>query len=287
MFSSKKKQKYLLVKDLINDDWEIASHGYTICKCIGIKMDKHETTFPNFSRVLTLKENNTYIKSCLLCAKTIDLGSLGSLAIEFILCKKGENRYVRFHCRMICGECRDCTLFPIMMLLSYASYFTNDVHGIFDKNEGYTDKLYKHESFRNFCVCCYNVIKKDDVNLHAEIAIKFEEDQNIMITKNFCSKECQLIYENIEQLEKNNHNRELKMIFTLLRNVPLHKILPDTMWGNCHQCLEKIKEYKICSKCHNVVYCEKKCQKLDWENHKKWCADIPFQWSELQFFWIT
>merc|ERR1712228_364527 len=34
----------------------------------------------------------------------------------------------------------------------------------------------------------------------------------------------------------------------------------------------KAKQFKVCSKCRLSYYCSKKCQKFDWQNHKKVCT---------------
>ena len=37
---------------------------------------------------------------------------------------------------------------------------------------------------------------------------------------------------------------------------------------------EKINKWKICKGCKLIYYCSRKCQKIDWQNHKNFCSFV-------------
>ena len=50
----------------------------------------------------------------------------------------------------------------------------------------------------------------------------------------------------------------------------------------CHFCKTEISKYseRRCSQCRRVSYCSKKCQRNDWNNHKKYCRNLPLGYSK-------
>jgi hypothetical protein len=53
---------------------------------------------------------------------------------------------------------------------------------------------------------------------------------------------------------------------------PLTQLTTNEAWQNmCSTCGEGNVKTMLCSGCHNIRYCSKKCQKADWKNHKRMC----------------
>eukprot|EP00635_Sarcinochrysidales_sp_CCMP3193_P014477 CAMPEP_0118903478 /NCGR_PEP_ID=MMETSP1166-20130328/8328_1 /TAXON_ID=1104430 /ORGANISM="Chrysoreinhardia sp, Strain CCMP3193" /LENGTH=340 /DNA_ID=CAMNT_0006842705 /DNA_START=108 /DNA_END=1130 /DNA_ORIENTATION=+ len=44
---------------------------------------------------------------------------------------------------------------------------------------------------------------------------------------------------------------------------------------SCNHCRKKTANMLRCTKCKTTFYCDKKCQKLDWKAHKRFCSDDP------------
>jgi len=64
----------------------------------------------------------------------------------------------------------------------------------------------------------------------------------------------------------------LKKLFTYVRTVPdQFHVNIDLM---CFFCTYTSK--KRCSRCHRAVYCSKKCQQLDWNEHQKVCKTLNY-----------
>jgi len=55
--------------------------------------------------------------------------------------------------------------------------------------------------------------------------------------------------------------------------------IPHTTF--CNNCTLKIGYPKFCAKCGKVSYCDKKCQKMHWQEHKRVCG-TPDQPSEVR-----
>ena len=49
----------------------------------------------------------------------------------------------------------------------------------------------------------------------------------------------------------------------------------DSFVGACAFCAALMKKRLICSRCKDVAYCSRTCQKKDWANHKAKCGQQP------------
>ena len=57
--------------------------------------------------------------------------------------------------------------------------------------------------------------------------------------------------------------------------MPLTQVTSNDAWQRmCSTCCEENIKTMMCSGCHNIRYCSKKCQKADWKIHKKICYFI-------------
>jgi len=71
--------------------------------------------------------------------------------------------------------------------------------------------------------------------------------------------------------------------YCLANDCPRHKLLCKSRQGQtghqfqdadkcCNNCNKDV-DLKLCSRCHEVNYCSKICQKVDWKNHKSMCRE--------------
>lgn len=50
----------------------------------------------------------------------------------------------------------------------------------------------------------------------------------------------------------------------------------------CYHCLKQAHKHLLCSRCRAVWYCDRTCQKADWNNHKLNCQTIPKSSIDMQ-----
>merc|ERR1719500_1579804 len=56
--------------------------------------------------------------------------------------------------------------------------------------------------------------------------------------------------------------------------------MPETKKSRkyCHKCnkiyCKKLKQIKVCKKCHAITYCSEECQEADWPRHKDNCVPV-------------
>jgi hypothetical protein len=62
--------------------------------------------------------------------------------------------------------------------------------------------------------------------------------------------------------------------------VPVMKIVELRMCAGCNRLEETHSSFKFCARCHQVVYCHRKCQKSHWKEHKKVCCKAASPKSE-------
>ena len=53
--------------------------------------------------------------------------------------------------------------------------------------------------------------------------------------------------------------------------LPITKTIEQIFKEHCHHCMQRSDQPKKCSKCHQMYYCNKMCQSLDWNYHKNEC----------------
>lgn len=100
-------------------------------------------------------------------------------------------------------------------------------------------------------------IKNDHLNVSA---LSIEE------LKEF-AKECDL------EIDNKSKEKLEKQIMDYLRSSKLKKTIKNQL-GNkfCEVCLKNAKKLYSCSRCREIYYCSKNCQRIDWKEHKKRCV---------------
>ena len=53
-------------------------------------------------------------------------------------------------------------------------------------------------------------------------------------------------------------------------------VKPENMEHACQRCHKGGEKLMFCAKCKNARYCDRECQRIDWENHKELCRSCGF-----------
>ena len=275
------KNVYLLVNDLLNDDWVVVSHAYTICKCIISKMDPLKSNFKYCFTNMNTEETYRYLGSCLECGVKIHTKTFGSLAMEFILCEKDNQTRIRMSCRIMCQKCHPIAPHTRAFYISTTSEFTVQMHKVFLKYNADSDWLLDKKHAKRECFYCDKTIL-EYVKDPLTTKLNSKDLKKLLHLENFCSEECRILFSNMDtDKSQHNYDRNLRLVYTMLSKIPLHEIVPEDLSPFCYNCKKELEDKRFCTKCLIAVYCGPNCQRVDWKIHKTWCSEVSNQWSDF------